>query len=91
MQVINTKQFLTQENRIPKGVRLMDRPRRKGEEKTPRCVCTSYEKNLHLGFAYILHKTWSSRHNVGGLHPLGRSAMESPRGFRNLLLFPCFV
>ena len=62
MQVIKHKTFINHENWIPYGIVLMDRLRKREERKTPRCVCTSYEKTRHLGFAYILFKTWSSRH-----------------------------
>ena len=47
-------------------------------EKTPRCVCTSYEKTIHLGFVYILMNTWSSRHKGGGIlpWPIGHTSLK---------------
>ena len=62
----NTKPFLDSRKTKPLGVFGFGSTQEKKEKKTPRCVCTSYEKNLHLGFAYILIITWSSRHKGGG-------------------------
>ena len=71
LQVIKHKTlFFTSRKSKPLGVFGFGSTKEERKKKTPRCVCISYEKNIHLGFAYILHKTWSSRHKGGGFTPL---------------------
>ena len=70
MQVNSTKQFWRQENRNPYGCSVLVRPKKERRRENPICVCTSYEKTLNLGFAYILEITWSSRHKGGWGTPI---------------------
>ena len=84
---LNTKLSLI--NKIKSLMGLFDGStmKQKEGEKTPRCVCTSYEKTMHLGFVYILFNTWSSRHKGGGKPSLA-DWFRCPQ--RDSGTFPCF-